>query len=302
MAADNFDVNSIVANGDDKLLEEFDKFPLHEQIGEITKIIEKVIVNLKPLVVSKLAERNEKNVIENQLLYSVKCLNLLKSDVISLNSSPEMYKLNKVIKVLKECSETIKDNAVAIINTGELFSPEKNQEILKTLSEMNKIVKQLKENESVITMGEKGLITMLEGYKAACAGKLTQTTEEIDFFIKETKNSLIGAKKRINDEFGSTINIIRSHSIKFTMLVSSGMLVLGICLGISFFLGRHINNLITQEAELTKSIQDKENYANILAGVKFYKDKDMFYILFDKNLQTKNFITKDGEQAIGYAR
>jgi hypothetical protein len=151
-------------------------------------------------------------------------------------------------------------------------------------------------------MGEKGLMTMLDGYKAACNNKLTQTTDEIDDFIKETKNSLTDAKKQIGNEFNSTVNIIRSHNIKFTMLVSSGLLILGICLGMSLFLGRHINNLIAQEIELSKSIQDKENYANILSGVKFYQDKDMFYILFDKSLQTKNLITKDGEQAIGYKR
>jgi hypothetical protein len=152
-------------------------------------------------------------------------------------------------------------------------------------------------------MGEKGLMTMLDGYKAACNNKLTQTTDEIDDFIKGTKNSLTDAKKQIGNEFNSTVNIIHSHSIKFTMLVSSGLLILGICLGISLFLGRHINNLVAQEIELSKSIQDKENYANILSGVKFYRDKDdMFYIILDKNLQTKNFTTKDGEQAIGYKR
>jgi hypothetical protein len=79
-------------------------------------------------------------------------------------------------------------------------------------------------------------------------------------------------------------------------------LILGICLRESFFIGKHINNLIRQEIELSKSIQDKKNYANILYRVKFYQDGNMFYITFDKNIKIQQFKTKEGEQAIGYKK
>jgi hypothetical protein len=79
-------------------------------------------------------------------------------------------------------------------------------------------------------------------------------------------------------------------------------LIFGVCVGISLVLGYHINGLIEKDIKLAKSINDKENYANILSGVKFYQEDDMFYIVFDKTLKTQQFKTENGEQAIGYRK
>jgi hypothetical protein len=54
--------------------------------------------------------------------------------------------------------------------------------------------------------------------------------------------------------------------------------------------------------KLSKTLQDKENYANMLSIVEFYKKGDMFYISFDKNIKIQRFKTENGEQAVGYKK
>ncbi|MDR1461038.1 MAG: hypothetical protein LBI78_05280 [Campylobacteraceae bacterium] len=67
-----------------------------------------------------------------------------------------------------------------------MYCQSKNkQEIARTLNDISKIVIQLKENGSIIRLGEKGLIEMLEQYKNSCNEKLLDTKDVIDSFIEK---------------------------------------------------------------------------------------------------------------------
>jgi len=286
----------------DELLVEFNKIPLEQQLPEIFEILKKLFSDVQSLEIEGFKNQNIKALILNQLTYATNCLNILAKDIKTIKTCYSKYEIEKAVSMLEGYSSQIKSNAIAIINAGSTLSSEKNQDTMRTLAELHKIVQSLKEHNSIVTMGEKGLIAMLNSYKSKCENGLDDMLHQIGSFSTNSHEAIREANEQTSKSLTSFVRSVKSTTIRFAALVGIGSFILGGCIIASLIIGKQVLDLRAEKNILDKSIKDKENFAKMLSGVEFYNENDMFYVTFAKDLKAQQRTTRDGDIAIGYSK
>jgi hypothetical protein len=240
-------------SSDDRLMAEFNKIAIEKQLPEILEIAKKLFIDIQSLEVEGFQNQNNKALILNQLTYATDCLSIIVKDVKSIKTCYSKYEIEKVVLMLEGYSSQIKSNAIAIINDSSVLSSEKNQDIMRTLSDLHKTVQSLKENDSIIAMGEKGLITMLNSYKSTCENGLNDMLHLFDSFSAHSHKAVREANEQTKKSLASFTVSVKSTTIRFAAFVGIGALVLGGCIVASLMIGKKVIDLHAEKNCLRKA-------------------------------------------------